>query len=114
MQADGFDWDRGNREKCRKHGVSIEEIEALFHGSPGVYADPDHSQTEQRLRAIGRTEAGRWLFVVFTLREFDGQTLIRPVGARYMHAKEVMRYGQGQTQKTAAPALGCGGGAVRR
>lgn len=26
----GFDWDRGNRAKCRKHGVSAEEIEALF------------------------------------------------------------------------------------
>lgn len=26
----GFNWDNGNSEKCQKHGVSIEEIEALF------------------------------------------------------------------------------------
>jgi uncharacterized protein len=26
----GFDWDDGNIAKCRKHGVSVEEIEALF------------------------------------------------------------------------------------
>ncbi len=26
----GFDWDDGNIEKCQKHGVSLEEIEALF------------------------------------------------------------------------------------
>ena len=32
MQVAGFDWDDGNREKCRKHGVSLAEIEALFHG----------------------------------------------------------------------------------
>jgi uncharacterized protein len=28
----GFDWDEGNREKCRKQGVSIAEIEALLSG----------------------------------------------------------------------------------
>jgi uncharacterized DUF497 family protein len=22
----GFDWDAGNREKCRKHGLTIEDI----------------------------------------------------------------------------------------
>jgi uncharacterized DUF497 family protein len=26
----GFDWDNANRTKCRKHGVSIREIEDLF------------------------------------------------------------------------------------
>ena len=26
----GFDWDDGNIQKCQKHKVSIEEIEALF------------------------------------------------------------------------------------
>jgi hypothetical protein len=26
----GVEWDEGNRDKCQKHGVSIEEIEALF------------------------------------------------------------------------------------
>ena len=23
MQIDGFEWDRGNRAKCQKHGLSI-------------------------------------------------------------------------------------------
>ena len=27
----GFDWDRGNLEKCQKHGVEIAEIESAFH-----------------------------------------------------------------------------------
>lgn len=30
----GFDWDEGNREKCAKHGVTIEEIERIFDDSP--------------------------------------------------------------------------------
>ena len=64
----GFDWDEANREKCQKHGVSLAEIEDLFHGEAAVYADPDHSIDEQRLRAIGRTAEGRPLIVAFTIR----------------------------------------------
>jgi len=30
----GFDWDEGNREKCRKHGVSLAEIEEILTGIP--------------------------------------------------------------------------------
>ena len=32
LQFDGFDWDRGNRAKCQKHGLSIALIESLFAG----------------------------------------------------------------------------------
>ena len=32
-RVSGFDWDEGNKSKCQKHGVSIAEIEALFHKS---------------------------------------------------------------------------------
>ena len=30
LEANGFDWDRGNRAKCEKHGLSIAAIESLF------------------------------------------------------------------------------------
>lgn len=92
MRIDGFDWDRGNRAKCRRHGVSIEEIEALFEGDPGVYPDPAHSVEEERLRAIGRNREGRFIIVAFTLRRKKGAQLIRPISARYMHQKEVRHY----------------------
>jgi uncharacterized DUF497 family protein len=88
----GFEWDAGNREKCRKHGVSLAEIEALFHGTPRVAPDIRHSVAEQRFIAVGRNAAGRALFVAFTLREAGGVLLIRPISARYMHAEEVRRY----------------------
>lgn len=92
FETDGFDWDEGNRQKCRKHGLSEEEIEAVFLGEPAVYADPDHSIAEQRLKAIGRTGEGRWVFVAFTLRSRNGRQLIRPISARYMHDREVHHY----------------------
>jgi uncharacterized DUF497 family protein len=87
-----FDWDRGNREKCRKHGVSIAGIERLFHSPLGVFPDPEHSEREERFKAIGRTEDGRAVLVVFTLREHDGETLIRPINACYMRRKEIDYY----------------------
>ena len=71
------------------------EIEALFRAEPGVYADPDHSFAEQRLRAIGRTTGGRFILVAFTFREVEGATLIRPISARYMHLREIQRYERG-------------------
>jgi len=94
FDVSGFDWDRGNRMKCQKHGVSVGEIEALFAGSPRVAPDPKHSAQEDRFVAIGRTHHGRPLFVVFTLRTKGRQRLIRPVTARYMHDKEVKAYEQ--------------------
>ena len=92
LRVKGFDWDRGNRAKCQKHGVSIAEIEALFRNVPRIAPDPKHSQDEDRMIAVGRTDAGRPLFVAFTLRRKGRRQLIRPVTARYMHAKEIAAY----------------------
>ena len=89
----GFDWDAGNREKCRKHGVSLAEIEEVLEGEPAVFPDPAHSRREHRLRAIGTTRQGRYVFVAFTLRaDAAGLTRLRPISARYMHEKEIRHY----------------------
>ncbi len=88
----GFDWDEGNRAKCQKHGVSVREIEELFTRPHVISVDVEHSLNEQRLKAIGKTRSGRFVFLVFTLRERDGHTYIRPISARYMHRKEVENY----------------------
>jgi uncharacterized protein len=92
MEFDGFDWDKGNRGKCQKHGVSIAEIESLFHGTPLVGPDAGHSVVERRFRAIGVTAERRSLFVVFTWRQRRKERLIRPISARYMHKKEVVTH----------------------
>jgi uncharacterized protein len=91
-QIAGFDWDEGNITKCQKHGVSIEEIEAALETRSTVAPDLKHSVAEQRFIAIERNMNGRPMFIAFTLRERNGQTLIRPVSARYMHQEEVEKY----------------------
>ena len=90
MKIAGFDWDKGNWPKCGKHGVSRTEIEEVFTGTPAVETDP--FPEEVRMRAIGKSAAGRYVFVVFMLREIDGQMKLRPISARYMHEKEIAHY----------------------
>lgn len=93
IAADGFDWDAGNRDKCQKHGVSIAEVEHIVsHAETLIVHDAKNSVSEQRFIAIGRTSEGRFAFVAFTPRTYDGRHLLRPISARYMHGKEVAKY----------------------
>ncbi len=96
----GFEWDDANRDKCRKHGVSVAAIESLFQRPIAVFPDPAHSRGETRFKAIGKTDKGRSVVVVFTLRKRGGETFIRPISARYMHMKEI-KYYEEEAAKTA-------------
>ena len=97
MKFSGFDWDNGNLEKCQKHGVTVEIVESVFDNPIAILPDETHSQTERRFRAIGKTGDGRALFVVFTLRSYGDEILLRPISARYMHKKEVNSYEEENT-----------------
>jgi|SRR6266853_761008 len=88
----GFNWDAGNPKKCQKHGVTLEEIETAFRGSMRVFPDPTHSAAETRYLGIGKTGAGRHVLVAFRYRTLKGQRFIRPISARFMHAKEITHY----------------------
>jgi uncharacterized protein len=90
MKITGFDWDDGNWPKCGKHGVSQSEIEEVLWGEPVVLKDPHPD--EPRMRAIGKTKLGRYVFLVFVRRLINGQMLLRPVSARYMHQPEIDHY----------------------
>jgi hypothetical protein len=82
----GFQWDAGNAGKnWRLHRVLDGEAEQAFFNRPVlVVGDDRHSDEERRFAALGRTDAGRKLAVVFTLRG----TLIRVVSARDMSRRE--------------------------
>jgi uncharacterized protein len=93
LEFDGFDWDDGNSEKCQKHGLSLEEIEAAFLNGPRVAPDIAHSLDEDRFIAIGNSDfRDRPIFVAFTFRQIHSLTLIRPISARPMNDKEIARY----------------------
>jgi len=90
MKITGFDWDAGNWPKCGKHGVSREAIEAVLLDTPVVMPDPHPD--EPRMRAIGKTPEGRYIFLIFMLRKVGEQNVLRPISARFMHHKEVVHY----------------------
>lgn len=81
-----FQWDEHNAGKIWvKHQVSVSECEQTFFNRPLVVADDvKHSAHENRFYALGSTNLGRLLFVVFTVR----QELIRVISARDMSRKE--------------------------
>jgi len=86
----GFDWDEGNLDKSLlKHAVTFWEAEEVFLNRPlVVHPDREHSASEQRFYAFGKTDAGRRLFLVFTMR----QTLIRVISTRDMTRRERAAY----------------------
>ena len=92
VAVSGFEWDDGNRAKCRKHGVSIADIEATFVRPIAVFPDPAHSRAEERFKAIGTTGHGRHVLIAFTFRRKGEALVIRPISARYMHRKEIDHY----------------------
>jgi uncharacterized DUF497 family protein len=85
-----FEWDRGNAEKSwKRHRVTVSECEQVFFNKPlAVSPDPGHSSEEIRFFAFGKTDSGRGLAVVFTIR----RGRIRVVTAREISRREKRTY----------------------
>ena len=88
----GFQWDAGNSERNRlSHDVSQAETEQAFFNRPAVLATGlAKSDAEPRHFLLGRTNAGRRLSIVFTIRG----TLVQPIMAREMSRKERRLYAE--------------------
>ncbi len=67
----------------------LEEAQAAFLGEPLVWLDERHSAIEPRWFLMNRV-GKRDLFLMFTVRGDK----IRVISARYMHEKEVRKYGK--------------------
>jgi len=88
--AQDFEWDEGNIKKnWERHGVSHIECEEIFFNKPIIVKkDEFHSIREDRYFVLGKTDTGRMLFIVFTLRG----NKIRIISARDMKRKEKKIY----------------------
>jgi len=78
--------DEGNLLKnWERHRVSASECEQVFFNRPLVAGvDEEHSEAEDRFYALGVTDSGRRLLVVFTVR----LNKIRVISARDMNRRE--------------------------
>lgn len=90
--VEGFEWDEWNIEKnWERHKVTHIECEEVFFNEPLIVTkDEPHSTVEVRYFVLGRTDKGRLLFIVFTIR---GKK-IRVISARDMNKKERRIYGE--------------------
>jgi uncharacterized protein len=88
----GFQWDEGNLYKnWKSHRVSVEEAEQVFHNEPiDFFEDLNHSSVEPRYGVYGKTDEGRCLFIVFTIRA----KLVRVISARDQNREESKVYEQ--------------------
>ena len=85
-----FEWDSGNVEKSiKKHSVSIKEAEETFENeSRFLFVDEKHSGSEKRYGMYGKTNAGRQLSLVLTIRNDK----VRIITVRPMSHKERRSY----------------------
>ena len=88
---DDFDWDEANIEHVARHDVEPQEAEEALLDTGRVGTDAYNARGETRWAALGSTETGRVLFVVFTRRAEK----IRVVAARDAEEKEKRRYRRG-------------------
>lgn len=95
----GFQWDAGNSEKnWLLHEVSQAEVEQAFYNRPVLVSrDSGHSQVEVRHYLLGRSNTGRTLAIVFTLRA----TFVRPIMARDMSRRERRIYAEHENAEEA-------------
>jgi uncharacterized DUF497 family protein len=72
-----FDWDDDKAERNRrKHGISFEEAKSVFRDPLArLYADPDHSQDEERELIIGYSDAHRLIMVSYTHRGLSARII---------------------------------------
>ena len=77
------------QENVRKHGVDMYEASAVFFDPlASVRYDLEHSEHEDRICILGRSEGGRLLSVSYTIR---GET-VRIISARRATQHEVKKY----------------------
>lgn len=86
-----FEWDSANMTKSTaKHGVSVDEVESIFALKMAVAIGRQVSPEvdEERLCVVGPAISGKFISVVFTLR--DGR--VRPISSRIASRKERRLY----------------------
>lgn len=83
-----FTWSEAkNQQNIKKHGISFPEAATIFYNNPLViFADPDHSEKEQRYIAVGFSDRARALVVVHC--ENQKGTEIRIISARKATKRE--------------------------
>lgn len=84
-----FEWDTGNSQRPKNHGLTPEETEEAFFDENKVsFSDWQHSVTKQRITLLGKTKKDKLLNITYTIRG----SKIRVITARPINKKGVKLY----------------------
>jgi len=91
-----FEWDEDkDRANYRKHGVNFETA-ALVFDDPDCVMDQDREvDGEERWQTIGMVENVLLLLVAHTIRDGDGEEIVRIISAREVTRHERRDYERG-------------------
>jgi len=81
--AAGFDWDEANITHIARHDVTPQEVEQAYTNDPLIVLATLSRSGEERVLCAGRTDAGRPLQFVYTIR----RGRVRVVTAHTAHRK---------------------------
>ena len=84
MRIDSFEWDETNIAHIARHNIVPEEVEETCFNKPLVFRG-----RWQRYYALGQTDSGRYLTVIFEIKFGD---IVRVITARTMDDSERRRY----------------------
>jgi len=91
MKITRFNWDGDTVEHIAKHSVTTDEVEEACFSEKPRFERSTQGQ-DNRYYILGRTEAGRYLFVV---ADYVGRGTVKIVTARNMNNTERARYKKG-------------------
>jgi len=93
MEVAGIIWLQRIVDKLvSKHHITIDEVEQVFANLPQCrLLERGRIEGEDVYSAYGRTDAGRYVTVIF-IRKFGGRALV--ISARDMDKKERKQYGK--------------------
>ena len=89
----GYDWhDEKNKENNKKHKIGFEEAISVFD-DPFLLVERDQSEDyeEDRFTALGRSQSGKDLFIVFCERKIREDEILWIISARKQTPREKRR-----------------------
>ena len=98
MKDGEFEWhDRKAETNANAHGITFEAACKVFDDNNAIWDDDlDASWDEDRYRVIGCVER-RIIFVCYTYRDGDADSVIRLISARPATKREINDYYRSQT-----------------
>lgn len=81
-----------NKSNKKKHGLSFEKAQLVFDDPLQINIQDRHTHGEERWQTLGRVEGLAIILVAHTIKDTDGNEVIRIISARKATKQERTHY----------------------